>query len=119
VCVAPARGAARRCCHGVPPARSSGVATVLNVAPAKALRNALLADTTMCVLNAGELAAVAGDSGVGAHVRECAGWLLARGVSAVVVTQGAEDTVAVTVDDGCVRRHRRLGPTAAGSRREE
>jgi ribokinase len=84
-------------------ARSAGVATMLNVAPARALPDALLADTTVCVLNAGELAAVAGDGGVGADARERAGCLLARGVSAVVVTQGADETVAVTVDGGCVR----------------
>jgi ribokinase len=84
-------------------ARSAGAATVLNVAPARALPEPLLAQTTVCVLNTGELTAVSGASALAADVRERASSLLARGVSAVVVTQGAQDTVAVTADGACLR----------------
>lgn len=83
-------------------ARAAGVATVLNAAPAREVPDALLADTTVCILNAGELEALTGDSSTPAELSVRARSLLTRGVSAVVVTQGARETLAVTADAGFV-----------------
>jgi ribokinase len=83
-------------------ARAAGVPTLLNAAPARALPDALLADTTVCILNAGELAHVAGSTSP-AGLADDARSLLARGTAAVVVTDGPGDTLALT-SDGTVLR---------------
>lgn len=78
-------------------ARSAGVTTILNVAPAAALPADLLRHTTVCILNAVELDRVLGSHGGGAtSLGERARRLLDDGVSVVVVTQGAHPTLAVT-----------------------
>ncbi|HWG84111.1 MAG TPA: ribokinase [Deinococcales bacterium] len=75
-------------------ARLAGAEVVLNAAPARALPEGLLSDTTVLVVNQHELEAVAGVAG--RPVEETAGFLLGRGPEVVVVTLGAQGALAVS-----------------------
>lgn len=78
-------------------ARAAGVTTILNAAPAAALPASLLRHTSVCILNTVELDRVSNDRGGGAtSLAACARRLLDDGVAVVVVTQGAQPTLAVT-----------------------
>ncbi len=73
-------------------ARSTGAVTILNPAPAQALANELLALCDIIVPNEHEVAALGG-----------AGALIERGLSAVVVTQGAAGVAVTEVVNGEIR----------------
>lgn len=72
-------------------ARSAGVRVLLNAAPAASLPPALLADVDLLVVNAGELAALAGPGALDERLAA----LRARGPETVVVTLGAAGAQAL------------------------
>jgi ribokinase len=81
-------------------AKTSGVRTILNPAPAAPLPDALLALTDVCVPNEPEAAQLSGRPVT--EPAEAARWLLGRGPRAVIVTLGAAG--ALVLDDGGATR---------------
>ncbi|MFE1601898.1 ribokinase [Methylobacterium sp. ID0610] len=80
-------------------ARAAGVATLLNPSPFRPVPAALLADTTVLVLNATEAAALRDDLGLpGESWEALIAALLARGPRIVVVTLGAGGALAREAD---------------------
>jgi ribokinase len=71
-------------------ARSSGVRTILNPAPAQALPDELLRLTDVCVLNQIELEMLAGQPALPFDERNAVQSVRQRGPTAVVLTLGAE-----------------------------
>lgn len=99
-------------------ARSKGVTTILNPAPAYEVSDSLLRNTSIITPNEHELGIVAGVATADLNgIRKAAAALLARGVGAVVVTLGAEGSLAFTRETEIAQKaypNKAVDTTAAG-----
>ncbi len=99
-------------------ARSKGVTTILNPAPAYEVSDSLLRNTSIITPNEHELGIVAGVATADLNgIRKAAAALLARGVGAVVVTLGAEGSLAFTRETEIAQNaypNKAVDTTAAG-----